>query len=73
MIFVKNWQFFHLLILFKIDQENVFYDILNTKNALLDYKNIKLKRTKNWYFPKGVSPSFLSKMGIFLIFLFKAK
>ena len=55
MVFVKNWQFFHPFFLFKIDQENVFYDILNRKNALLDYKNIKLKRSKNWYFFKGVS------------------
>ena len=56
MIFVKKWQFFHLFILGKIDQENVFYDILNRQNALLDYKNIKLKRSKNWYFSKGVGP-----------------
>ena len=55
MVFVKNWQFFHFFFLFKIDQENVFYDILNRKSALLDYKNIKLKRSKNWYFFKGVS------------------
>ena len=47
MIFVKNWQFFHLFILGKIGQENVFYDILDKKNAFLDYKNIKLKKSKN--------------------------
>ena len=68
-IFVKNWQFFHLFILGKIGQENVFYDILERKNAFLDYKNIKLKKWKNWDFSnrktwdffKGVSPWFLSK------------
>ena len=42
MIFVKNWQFFHLFILGKIGQENVFYDILYIKNAFLDYRNIKI-------------------------------
>ena len=46
-IFVKNWRFFHLFILGKIGQENVFYDILERKNAFLDYKNIKLKKGKN--------------------------
>ena len=56
MIIVKNWQFFHLLTLGKIGQENVFYDILDRKTALLDYKNIKLKNSKNWDFFKGVSP-----------------
>ena len=56
MIFVKNWQYFHLFILFKIGQENVFYDVLNRKNALLDYKNIKLRKSKNWDFSKEVSP-----------------
>ena len=56
MIFVKNWQFFLLVILGRIGQENVFYDILDRNNAFLDYKNIKLKKLKNWDFSKGVSP-----------------
>ena len=56
MIFVKNSKFFDFFILFKIGKENVFYDILYRKNAFLDYKNIKLKKTKNWNFSKGVSP-----------------
>ena len=56
MIFVKNWQFFLLVILCRIGQENVFYDILDRNNAFLDYKNIKLKKLENWDFSKGVSP-----------------
>ena len=56
MIFVKSWQFFHLLILVEMGQEKVFYNILFRKNAFLDYKNIKLKKSKNWHFSKGVSP-----------------
>ena len=56
MIFVKKWQFFHLFILGKIGQEKVFNDILDKKkNAFLDHKNIKLKKSKNWDFSKGVS------------------
>ena len=54
MIFVKNWQFFYLFILGKIGQENVFYDILDRKNAFLDYKNIKLKKVeKLGFFKRG--------------------
>ena len=44
MIFVKNSKILHVFILGKIGQEKVFYDILDTKNAFLDYKNIKLKK-----------------------------
>ena len=54
MISVKNSKFFHVFILGKIGEENVFRDILDRKNALLDYKNIKLKKSKNWDFSKGV-------------------
>ena len=30
-----------------IDQENVFYDILELKNAFVGYKNKKFKKSKN--------------------------
>ena len=54
MIFVKNSKFFLFFILFKIGKENVFYDILYRKNAFLDYKNIKLKKTtKLGFFQRG--------------------
>ena len=33
-----------------IGQENVFYDILERKNAFLGYKNNKSKKSKNWHF-----------------------
>ena len=45
--------------------ENVFYDILERKNALLGYKNKRLKKSKNCYFSKGVNPLFLDKNGLF--------
>ena len=33
-LLLQNWPFFHLFILGNIAQENVFYDILERKNAL---------------------------------------
>ena len=47
MVLVQNWPFFYLLFLGNIGQKNVFYDILERKNAFLGYKNNKLKRLKN--------------------------
>ena len=46
MVLVKNWPFFHLFCLGNIGQENVFYDILERKNAFLGYKNKKFKIRK---------------------------
>ena len=53
-----------------IGQENVFYDILEQKNAFLGYKNKKFKKSKNWDFCKGVNPWFWSKNGHFSTFFF---
>ena len=53
-----------------IGQENVFYDILNQKNAFLGYKNKKLKNSKNWHLSKGVNPWYWSKNGQFSNFFF---
>ena len=53
-----------------IGQENVFYDILERKNAFLGYKNKKYEKLKNWDFFKGVSPWFWCKIRQFSIFLF---
>ena len=39
MILVKKLKFFHLLCLTKIDQEKVFADGLDKKEAFKDYKN----------------------------------
>ena len=48
----------------------MIYDILERRNAFLDYKNEMSKKSKNWDFSKGVSPWFWSKIGNFSIFLF---
>ena len=71
MVLVKNWPFFHFFLKGNIGQENVFYDILQRKNVFLGYKNKKLKKSKNCYFFKGVSPWFLWKIHHFSIFFLK--
>ena len=71
----KNWQFskavnswfwsknglFFNFFLGNVGKENVFYDILEEKNAFLDYKKKKFKKSKNWHFSKGVNPWFWSR------------
>ena len=47
MVFEQKWPFFQLFLLGKIGQENVFYDILERKNAFLAYKNKKFKNLKS--------------------------
>ena len=59
----KNGHFSNLLFLSNLGQENVFYDILARKNVILDYKNKKFKKSKNWHFSKGVNPT--SSGGLF--------
>ena len=73
MVLVQKWPFFQLFFLAKISQKNVFYDILERKNAFLSYKNKKFKKLKNWYFSKGVNPWFWSKNGHFSNFFFLGK
>ena len=46
MVLVQKWRFFQLFFLNNIGQENVFYDILERKNACLGYKNKKFKIRK---------------------------
>ena len=68
MVLVQKWPFFHLFFLGNIGQENVFYDILERKNAFLAYKNNKFKRSKNWDFSKVLTHGFGQKMAIFPCF-----
>ena len=67
---VQNWQFFQLFYLGNINQENVFYDTLERKNAFLGYKNKKFEKSYHSHFSKGVNPWFLSKNGFFSNFYF---
>ena len=47
MVLVQKWPLFQLFLLGNIGQENVFYDILDRKNAFLSYKDKKVKNSKN--------------------------
>ena len=50
----------------------MFYDIPEGRDAFLEYKNKKLKKSKNWDFPsEEVSPWFWSKIVIFPEFYFR--
>ena len=46
----KNGHFSNFFFLGSIGQENVFYDILERKNAFLAYKNKKFKKAKKLTF-----------------------
>ena len=67
----KNRHYSKFFFLGNIDQENVFYDILERKSAFLGYKNKRIKKSKNWYFSKGVNPWFWSKNCQFSTFVFR--
>ena len=55
---VKNGHISKCFFLGNIGQENIFYDILERKNAFLGYKNKKFKKSKNGHYFKGVNPWF---------------
>ena len=64
--------FLTLFFLGNIGHENVFYDILDRKNAFLGYKTKKFKKSKKIdIFPKGLTHGFGTKTGIFRTFFFK--
>ena len=64
----KNGHFSNFFLLGNIGQENVFYDILQQKNAFLRYKNKKFKKSKNWH--HALTPCFWCKNGHFSNFFF---
>ena len=70
MVLVQKWPFFQLVFLGNIEQENVFYDILEQKNGFLGYKNKKFKKSKNCHFSKAVTQWFWTKNGRFFNFFF---
>ena len=65
MVLVQKLPFFNLFFWVNTGKENVFYDILERKNAFLGYKNKKFKKSKNWHFSKGDNSWFWSKNGHF--------
>ena len=52
-----------------IGQDDVFYVILDWKNAFVVY-NKNFKKWKYWHFSKGVNPYFWYKIGHFSKFFF---
>ena len=66
----KNGPFSNFFFLGNIAQENVFYDILERRNAFLSYKSKRFKKSKNWQFSNGVNPWFWSKNGLFFLSFF---
>ena len=47
MVLVQKWPFFQLFFLGNLGEENVFYDIVERKNAFIGYKKKKFKNLKN--------------------------
>ena len=72
MVLVQKCPFFPTFFLGSIGQENVFYDILERKNAFLGYKNTKYKKSRNYDFSKEVNPWFCSEKGHFSNFFLLA-
>ena len=64
MLLVQKWPLLQIFFLGNIAQENVFYDILEQKNAFLGCKNKKFKKSKNWHF----SMELLQKWLFFTLF-----
>ena len=54
-----------------IGQENVFYDILEQKNAFLGYKKKDVENVEKLTFFKGVNPWFFSKISHFSFFFLR--
>ena len=53
MVLVKNWQFFHLFIIGKIGQENIFENVLARKKPFQTIKTRILKKGKIGIFQRG--------------------
>ena len=72
MVLVQKLPFFQLFFLGYKRKENVFYDILEQKNAFPSYKNKNFKKSKKIdIIPKGLTQGFGPKITIFPTFLFR--
>ena len=65
MLLVEKWPIFQLFFFRQYRPGKCFYHILERKNAFLDYKKNKFKKSKHWHFIKEVNPWFWSKNGLF--------
>ena len=73
MVLVQKQPFFQLVFLGIIGQENVFFDILERKNAFVGYKNRSSKSRKIAIFPKGLTHGFGPKIAIYTTSFFQVK
>ena len=64
MILFKKLKFLYLLCLSKIDQEKVFADVLNKKEALQTIKTTACEKRKMRIFPTGLVHRFGQKFEI---------
>ena len=72
MVLVQNWPFSHHIVLGNIGQKNVFYDILERKNAFLGYKKTRISKSGIIdIFKKGLVQGFGSKLAIFPPYFFR--
>ena len=71
MVLVKKWPFFLVFFLGNIGHENLFYNILEQKNAFLAYKKTGSKSRKIEIFPKRLTHGFGQKMAIFPCLFFR--
>ena len=70
MLLVQKWPFFQLFFLGNLGQEDVFYDILERKNAFLGYKNKKFKKVEKLkFFQRGEPVVLVQKWPFFQLFL----
>ena len=67
----KNGHFLNLFFLGNIGKENVFYDLLERKKALLGYKKRSSKSRKIAIFPKGLPMVLVQKWPFFQLHFFR--
>ena len=54
MVLIKKWPFFHVFFLRNKGQENVFYNILERKNAFLAHKKKEVQKVEKLrFFQRG--------------------
>ena len=72
MVFFQKWPLFPPVFLGNISQDNVFYNILEQKNACLGYRKKTLKKSKNWHFSeRGYLMVLVQKWPFFHTFFFR--
>ena len=71
MVLVKNWPFFHFVILGLVGQKSVFYDILERKTPFKALKTKSSNTRKIEIFRKGLDHGFVRNWPFFHFFIFE--